>query len=133
MNKAIELSEQETMTPGEAHLPGNQSPCHSKAVPLWLVLLDNLPTLALFLLGAVIIGFISYIWAVIFLGYALASVVVFRARICPYCHHYATRACPCGFLLIPLVSGLVGCKNCTIREDCPWMLSLKRGNDNKTK
>ncbi len=26
-----------------------------------------------------------------------------------------------GFLIIPLISKLVGCKNCEIKEECPWM------------
>jgi hypothetical protein len=111
------------------------------------------------------------------------SVVWFWAKICPYCHHYDTLACPCGygaissklfkkgtgksfikvfrrnigiqfpnwfvplafaiylistgytkeilvltvsfvltgFVIIPVISKLVGCKNCEIKEDCPWM------------
>jgi len=30
-----------------------------------------------------------------------------------------------GFIVIPLVSRLVGCKNCSIKEECPWMKSSK--------
>jgi hypothetical protein len=166
-----------------------ESPCHSKEIPLWLVLLDNVPTLVLFVLGAILIGQISVAAAIAFFGYALFSVVYFWARICPFCHHYNTLACPCGygiisgklfkrrtdksfkkvfknnlgivfpnwfiplavavyllitrystwvliltiafcligFVLIPLISKLVGCKNCEIKDDCPWM----KGNSNK--
>jgi hypothetical protein len=158
-------------------------PCHSKKMPLWLVLLDNVPTLILFILGIVIINQISTIGAISFGAYALFSVVWFWAKICPYCHHYNTLACPCGygaisprmfkkrtdksfkkvfkrnigivfpnwflplavaiylittrysqeimiltisfsligFVFIPLISKLVACKNCDIRDDCPWM------------
>lgn len=157
--------------------------CHSKKIPLWLVLVDNIPTLLLFLIGFHIIYMISLAWAIIYLGYAFFSVVWFWARICPYCHHYGTFGCPCGygtisarlfpkkddrffkkifrknifiqfpnwfaplgvaayllatryskmtlyltiafvfvgFIVIPLVSKLVGCRNCEIKEDCPWM------------
>jgi len=157
--------------------------CHSKGIPLWLVLLDNVPTVILFTLGFLIINKLSTLIAIIFGSYALFSVVWFWAKICPYCHHYNTLACPCGygvvssklfkkgtgksfkkvfrrniiiqfpnwfvplvflvylisssytkeilvltiffvligFVIIPLVSKLVGCKNCEIREDCPWM------------
>jgi hypothetical protein len=160
-----------------------ESQCNKKGIPLWLVLLDNIPTLILFILGAIIVYHISTIAAVIFVFYALFSVVFFWARICPYCHHYGTLACPCGygvisaklfkrrkdksfikvfkknlvivypnwfvpfaiaiyllvtrytnqlliliiafsligFVVIPLISRLVGCKNCEIKEDCPWM------------
>jgi len=158
-------------------------PCHQKKIPLWLVFLDNIPTIILFVLGGWIIQFLSIAGAVIYIVYALASVVFFWKKICPYCHHHGTQACPCGygvisakffgkkndrsfkkmfrknipvmfpnwfvpliaavyllyikstagliiiiiafcingFLIIPLISRLVGCKNCEIREDCPWM------------
>jgi hypothetical protein len=157
--------------------------CHSRKIPLWLVLLDNVPTLSLFVLGFLIIKHLSLVGAIIFGVYALFSVVWFWARICPYCHHYDTLACPCGygvisarlfnkrdpglfkkvfkrnlaiqypnwfvpfaiaiyllitdyssgillltisfsligFVIIPVISKQVGCKNCEIKEDCPWM------------
>jgi hypothetical protein len=30
-----------------------------------------------------------------------------------------------GFLIIPLISKFVGCKNCEIKDDCPWMTTNK--------
>ncbi len=164
------------------------TPCHSRKIPLWLVLLDNIPTLLLFILGFLIIDQISSAAAIIFATYTLFSVVWFWAKICPYCHHFNTYACPCGygaisprlfkkrdtssfktafkrniwivfpnwfiplgiavyllstrftkeiliqtsifiligFILIPIISKLVGCKNCEIKEDCPWMTSQIR-------
>lgn len=30
-----------------------------------------------------------------------------------------------GFLIIPVISKQVGCKNCEIKEDCPWMADKK--------
>lgn len=163
------------------------SPCHSRRIPLWLVLLDNIPTLFLFILGFLIINMVSLAGAVIFGAYALFSVVWFWAKICPYCHHYGTYACPCGygaisplffkkrdsksfrkvfrrnlvivfpnwfvpsgvaiylliehysaeililaiifsiigFIIIPVISKQVGCKNCEIKDDCPWMTGRK--------
>ncbi len=166
----------------------NQNPpCHEKRIPLWLVLLDNLPTLALFILGFLIIKPVSAIFAVSFLIYAFFSIVWFWVKICPWCHHFGTFACPCGygavapkltrrktgksfrkvfrkhiwivvpnwfvpsafaayllitdystkilvlsvafgftgFIVIPLISKLVGCKNCEIKDDCPWMTGKK--------
>jgi hypothetical protein len=164
------------------------TPCHSRNIPLWLVLLDNLPTLLLFIMGFLIINLISTTGAVIFAIYAFISVVWFWARICPYCHHFGTLACPCGygiisfklfkkkdpgsfqkvfkrnilivfpnwfvplgvafyllitayttqvliltiiftligFIIIPAISKQVGCKNCEIKEDCPWMTINKQ-------
>jgi hypothetical protein len=164
------------------------TPCHSREIPLWLVLLDNMPTILLFILGYFIINIISTAAAIFFAIYAVGSVVWFWARICPYCHHFKTYACPCGygiisskifspkdstlfqkvfkrnilivfpnwfipffvglyllitqysnkvltlmilfsiigFLIIPLISKFVGCKNCEIKEDCPWMTINKQ-------
>jgi hypothetical protein len=166
------------------------APCQSRKIPLWLVLLDNIPTLLLFILGFMIIKILSTIGAIIYAVYALFSIVWFWAKICPYCHHYGTQACPCGygaisprffkrndpksfkkvfkrnilivfpnwfvpagiaayllitrftkeelvltilfsvigFIIIPLISKLVGCKNCEIKEDCPWMNVNKKGD-----
>ena len=168
-----------------------ESLCHRKKIPLWLVLLDNVPTIILFFLGTILIYHISRIGALIFIGYSLFSIVFFWARICTYCHHYNTLACPCGygaissklfkkrkdksfkkvfkqnigvvfpnwfvpfiiaiyllitqytneifvltiifsligFVVIPLISRYVGCKNCEIKEDCPWM-KIKNQNRN---
>jgi len=162
---------------------GLSTPCQTRKIPLWLVLLDNFPTILLFILGFLIINQLSTPWAIIFAVYAFISVVWFWARICPYCHHFGTYACPCGygaiffivfarkdsrkfqkvfkrnilivfpnwfvpfgiaiylliadysaqilfltiifsvigFIIIPLISKLVGCKNCEIKDDCPWM------------
>jgi hypothetical protein len=167
---------------------GATTPCHSRKIPLWLVLLDNIPTIFLFILGFLIINIISTIAAILFAVYAMISVIWFWARICPYCHHFETHACPCGygiisskffarkdtslfknvfkrnilivfpnwfipffvgvyllltqysvnvlvlmiifsiigFLIIPLISKLAGCKNCAIKEDCPWMTINKQ-------
>ena len=166
----------------------NTIPCHSRKIPLWLVLLDNIPTLCLFLLGFLIIKQVSFTGAIAFGTYAVLSVVWFWAKICPYCHHYDTLSCPCGygvisakifkrkdstpfknkfrrnigvqfpnwfipfviaiyllitkysveililtisfsligFAIIPVISKQVGCKNCEIKEDCPWMAGSKK-------
>ena len=155
----------------------------SRAIPLWLVLLDNVPTLTMYALGTAIMWPLGWAWAVAYLAYSFVSIVLFWMRICPYCHHHGTLACPCGygvlsaklfpprrnrdfrmvfrrniilvfpswfvpagagayllwkaftwpslwlfvafcvvgFALIPLISKLVGCRNCSIKEECPWM------------
>jgi hypothetical protein len=158
-------------------------PCHLKKNPLWLVLLDNVPTLILVILGILIISKFSVLTAILYGGYAIFSVIWFWWKICPYCHHFSTQACPCGygmisslffkkgsgksfkkvfrkniiiqfpnwfipvgvaiyllikeystgllffslsfflvgFVIIPSISKFVGCKNCEIKVDCPWM------------
>jgi hypothetical protein len=165
--------------------PGFEVSSHKceKVVPLWLVLLDNIPTLAMYVLGTFIIYQASPLWGVVFLTYSIGSIIWFWARICPYCHYYDTLGCPCGygviaakifppkrdqkfsvvfkrnivvlfpswfvptivgiylliyhfskpmliqvilfcvigFVLIPLISKQVGCKDCEVGEDCPWI------------
>ncbi|MFC2103903.1 hypothetical protein ACFLS4_00955 [Bacteroidota bacterium] len=154
-----------------------------KVIPLWLVLLDNIPTLTMYILGTIIISLISINYSFVFIFYSLISIIWFWARICPFCHYHGTLACPCGygvisaklfakkegksfrtvfksniivlfpswfippivgiylliknysigllilvssfivvgFILIPFISKKVGCKDCEIKEDCPWM------------
>jgi hypothetical protein len=158
-----------------------------RVIPKRLVVLDNIPTLVLFLLGAALIWRIGAIVSVLFLFYCFVSIVLFWYLICPWCHHFGTRACPCGygtvssrlfqgrtgrefskvfrrnigivfpcwilpfvagaylmwtnynstllvlfasfcligFIAIPVISRFVGCKSCAIKDQCPWMSSLK--------
>jgi hypothetical protein len=156
----------------------------SRDVPTWLVLLDNLPTISMFYLGALLLLLVWWPLAFVFFGYCALSIVLFWGLICPYCHHFDTKACPCGygviaprffkfkgaenfakvfktriavvfpawivppvaaiylliqdytnitvwgifiayaiigFILIPAISKFVGCRNCEIKDQCPWM------------
>lgn len=68
-----------------------------RVVPRWLVLLDNLPTLALFLLGAALMARVWRPLGLVFLLYCGLTIVAFWGRICVHCHHFGTRACPCGY------------------------------------
>ncbi|MHC4444980.1 MAG: hypothetical protein ACYTBZ_20130 [Planctomycetota bacterium] len=65
----------------------------SKAV----LILDNLPTAAMFILGTILIGRISWPPAIVYLAYCALSIVLFWALICCYCPLYETKHCPCGF------------------------------------
>jgi len=162
-----------------------------RGVPLWLVLLDNIPTAILFLLGAAIMGFVWRPLSILMMLYNLLSIILFWRLICPHCRHFSTRACPCGygvaaaryfdkkeggdfrkifkkyisvmypcwfipfaaglyllyarfsgiilglfsaflivgFVLIPLISKLVGCKGCTLKDQCPWMSAAQSGRN----
>ncbi len=139
-----------------------------RVVPAWVVFLDNAPTGAMFALGAVLMWQLGWVVGAGYLAYCMLAIVAFWGRICPWCHHFATRACPCGygvvapranigvmfpcffvppiagavqvwsgptrslvvilvafcliaFAAIPLISKLVGCRGCAIRDQCPWM------------
>ena len=155
----------------------------ARTVPGWLVVLDNAPTAILFVLGAALLAPLGRLFAALFLAYCALAIVLFWRRICPSCHHFGTRACPCGygviasrffrrrpgrdfkqvfrrniaimfpcwfvplgpgvwllysrfstgslvllcafcfvgFVAIPLIAKLVGCRNCGLKNDCPWM------------
>jgi len=155
----------------------------ARTVPGWLVALDNGPTIALFVMGTLLLWpLLLGIFAITFATYCVLSIVMFWAFICPCCHHFGTGACPCGygkvapkffkakpshdfrkvfkfniaimlpvwlvpliggayvlytafgmlylalffafcidgFAVIPLISILVGCKDCEINDQCPW-------------
>jgi hypothetical protein len=66
-------------------------------VPAWLIALDNAPTAVLFLLGTAIVWNLHPILSLIFLGYCCLSIVLFWKLICPWCHHFGTAGCPCGY------------------------------------
>jgi hypothetical protein len=34
--------------------------------------------------------------------------------------------CFVGFVAIPLIAKFVGCRNCDLKNDCPWMAGRKR-------
>ena len=66
-------------------------------------IIDNLPYFTMTLLGGVIllISLKFSIWAWIassvFIFYGIMGTILFIIFICPYCHFFDTRACPCGY------------------------------------
>jgi len=154
-----------------------------RVVPAWVVFVDNAPTGAMFALGTVLMWQVGWAFGAGYLAYCVLAIVAFWGRICPWCHHFGTRACPCGygvvvpllferrtgrefrqvfranigimfpcffvppiagavlvwpgptrslvvilaafcviaFAAIPMISRLVGCRGCAIRDQCPWM------------
>ena len=154
-----------------------------RIVPTWLIVLDNAPTVVMFLLGSALIWNISRLFSILFLIYCSLSIILFWGLICPWCNHFGTAGCPCGygriasrlfkrrrgkefrrvfrqniivvfpcwfiplgtgiyllwtrfslmlfslflafclvgFVMIPAISRLVGCKSCKFKDECPWM------------
>lgn len=149
------------------------------------VVIDNAPTVTLWILASILLFNINWFYVVLFWIYVPVSVIWFWRFICTYCTHYDTGCCPCGygsaapklflfrdeskfkeafnrniaivfpywfvpliaggyliynaypdipswllivfvlamidgFVLVPLVSKIVGCKKCPTRESCPW-------------
>lgn len=68
-----------------------------RIVPTWLIVLDNAPTAFLFLLGTAIMWNMHPIPALVFLAYCCLSIVLFWKLICPWCYHFGTTGCPCGY------------------------------------
>lgn len=65
--------------------------------------IDNLPYIIMVILGAsmLFIGFGSSSWkwttSILFLIYGVVGAFWIILLICPYCHFYDTRSCPCGY------------------------------------
>ncbi|MBC8232312.1 hypothetical protein H8E77_22425 [bacterium] len=65
--------------------------------------IDNLPYLIMTLLGAtillLIIGMSVWGWITFggFIAYGILGTLWFIVFICPYCHFFDTRTCPCGY------------------------------------
>jgi hypothetical protein len=151
------------------------------------VFVDNAPTAAMFALGTILTWRLGWGFGAGYLAYCVLAIIAFWGRICPWCHHFGTRACPCGygvvapllfkartgrefrqvfranivimfpcffvppiagavllwsgttrpilavlvafcliaFAVIPMISRLVGCKGCEIRDQCPWMTQAR--------
>ena len=66
-------------------------------VPGWMVFIDNAPTAVLFLLGGGILWMLWWPLSIAYLEYCCISIILFWGLICPHCHHFGTRACPCGY------------------------------------
>jgi hypothetical protein len=68
-----------------------------RIVPAWLIALDNAPTVVMFFLGSALIWNISPIFSMAFFVYCDLSIILFWRLICPWCHHFDSSGCPCGY------------------------------------
>ena len=66
-------------------------------------LLNNLPYIAMIVLGTLIlvVGFtqsvMSWVVGVVYFIYGVAGAFWIMLFLCPHCHYWDTRACPCGY------------------------------------
>jgi len=75
-----------------------------RVVAWWVILLDNVPTAAMFVLGTILMWHLGWLPGAAYLAYCGLAIVAFWGRICPWCHHFNTRACPCGYgVVAPLL------------------------------
>jgi len=70
--------------------------CGSK-LPLWFVILENIPTVSMYIFGTVIVSILSVYIGIILLLYSIITTIIFWAKICTCCIHYGTKACPSGY------------------------------------
>lgn len=167
--------------------------CPVPAVTHTQELIDNIPYLVMILLGAAMCwvaldgGVRGALTAGLYAVYGVAGALWIMLFVCPYCHFYDTRLCPCGygkiasklrprkdgdrfatqfrkhipvivplwflplvaagiglyrgftwlllglvlvfavnsFVILPLVSRMYGCADCTQKDTCPWMGGCK--------
>lgn len=65
--------------------------------------IDNLPYIIMIISGAIIflIGFkksvLGWIASGLFILYGIVGTLWIIIFVCPFCHYYSTRACPCGY------------------------------------
>ena len=87
------------------------------ALHVWL---DNIPYIVMILLGAVIIYLAhNILLALLFVAYGAAGVLWFIYLICPFCHYYGSKACPCGY-------GVLSAKVMKKKDDSKFNKVFKR-------
>ncbi len=75
-----------------------------RVVPGWVVFVDNAPTVGMFALGTILTWQVGGVFGAGYLAYCILAIIAFWGRICPWCHHFGTRACPCGYgVVAPLL------------------------------
>lgn len=87
--------------PANAAQPYDQAACPEQ-VTTAQALIDNIPYAAMLVLGAgVFASTMSHPWNAVaaagYVVYGLAGALWIMRFICPHCHFYATRLCPCGY------------------------------------
>lgn len=78
----------------------------------------NIPYVGMILLGTVTIAYASEfsVWRVAgactYLIYGIVGAFWIMIFVCPYCHYYATKGCPCGYGMISAIIVRKGDKDC---------------------
>ena len=88
-----------------APIPQSQPPeaCPLPRVTQAQALLDNLPYVAMLVLGACLFwttlggGTMGGLTAALYAAYGVGGALWIIAFVCPYCHFFDTRLCPCGY------------------------------------
>jgi hypothetical protein len=82
------------------------------------IIIANIPYLGMILLGTVTIAYASVFsaWGIVgacfYFSYGVMGAFWIMIFVCPYCHYYATKECPCGYGMISEKIVKKGDKNC---------------------
>ena len=88
-------------------------------------LIDNLPYLFMMLLGALVFvlgpeaSAFNWLFAGLYVFYGIAGAMWIIVFVCPYCHYYDTRACPCGY-------GQISAKLQKVRDQSRFIEKFKK-------
>ena len=91
----------------------------------WQEFIDNLPYIIMTVLGALVFilgtnaATIGWLLAGSYTLYSIAGVFWIIIFVCPYCHYYDTRACPCGY-------GQIAAKLCRVRDQSRFIEKFKK-------
>lgn len=80
------------------HCPQRHQARHEYAT--WQVALDNVPYAVMGVLGAVILSRWNAWAAGVYAVYTVVGAVWIMWFVCPFCHYYNSRACPCGYGIV---------------------------------
>lgn len=72
---------------------------YPKRCPRSLVILDNTPTVLTYVLGTIILLFISFLASAVYVLYCFLSTVAIWRFVCVHCHYYG-GVCPCGYSIV---------------------------------
>lgn len=88
-------------------------------------IIDNLPYMIMTVLGALMFIFgtnasaTGWLLAGAYTLYSIAGAFWIIIFVCPYCHYFGTRACPCGY-------GQISAKLCKVREQSRFIEKFKK-------
>ena len=74
-----------------------ESTLNKKEIHFLFKMINNVPTLILFIFGTIIMAQLNIVNGIIFFIYLVFSIIWFWAKICPYCKSFNTNNCPCGY------------------------------------
>jgi hypothetical protein len=64
------------------------------------ILRENAALIIMYVLGTWLVAPLGWLFALLYLGYAVLSNALYMAWVCPYCPHYPLGTCPAGFHIL---------------------------------